>query len=81
MSDAKLNRRDMAAMVALAAAFGAAPAEAAAQPNMEKALEYCEAALSRLEAAKNNKGGHRVTAIKHLKFVIQEIKAGIDHAS
>lgn len=80
MSEMKLNRREIAAMVAVTAALGATSAEAG-QPRMEKALDFAKAALRELKAANDNKGGHRAKAIKHLAYVIQEIEAGIDHAS
>jgi hypothetical protein len=77
MTAPKLNRREMAGMVAAATALAATPAVAAGQPRMEKALSYCEAALKELKNAKANKGGHRIEAIQHLEYVIQEIKRGI----
>jgi hypothetical protein len=79
MSASKLNRRELAAMVAAAAALGATSAEAG-QPHMEKALQYCSAGLKELKDAAGNKGGHRNKAIEHLEFVIQEIKRGIAYA-
>ena len=75
-----LNRRELAGLTAGAAALAAVPAEAA-QPHMTNALAYCEAALTELRKAKANKGGHRVTAIEHLEYVIAQIKEGIAHAS
>lgn len=83
MSDSKMTRREMtilAAGAAGAATLAATPAEAG-QPNMQKALEYLEAALSRLERASANKGGHRVEAIKYTKAAIRETRKGIAFAS
>ncbi|GKY88783.1 hypothetical protein [Sinisalibacter aestuarii] len=80
MSASKLNRRELTAIVAGATALAATPA-LAAQPRMEKALAHCQEALKELKAANNNKGGHRVEAIQHLEYVIQEIKRGIAYAS
>ena len=75
-----LSRREIAGLAAGAAALAAAPA-LANQPRMQNALAHCEAALSELRKANNNKGGHRNTAIEHLEHVIYQIKEGIKHAS
>jgi hypothetical protein len=76
-----LSRREVAGLAAGAAALAATPALAKPQPNMEKALAYCQEGLKHLKAAAANKGGHRAKAIEHLEYVIKEIKAGIKAAS
>ncbi len=78
----KLNRREIAGITAAAtamAALGATPAQGA-QGRMLAALAHCEAALEELKRANSNKGGHRKTAMEHLRYVISQIKEGIDHA-
>ena len=75
-----LSRRELAGLAAGATVLAASPA-AAAQPHMQAALAHCQAGLSELRKANNNKGGHRVTAIDHLEHVIYQIKQGIAHAS
>ena len=74
-----LNRRELAGLAAGAATLAATPARAD-QPHMENALAYCQAGLGELRKARPNKGGHRVTAIEHLEYVIAQIKEGIAHA-
>lgn len=80
MSKSNLTRRDIALLAAGGAALAATPASAGGQPNMEKALEFLEAALARLEKANKNKGGHRIKAIEYTKAAIIETKNGIAHA-
>jgi hypothetical protein len=48
---------------------------------MENALAACRTAKQQLEAANDNKGGHRNKAIEYVEAAIQQIKAGIDYAS
>ena len=75
-----LSRREITGLAAGAAALAATPA-LGAQPHMQNALAYCEAALSELKRAKTNKGGHRKEAVTHLEHVIYRIKQGIAFAS
>jgi len=81
MTEKTFSRRELAAMVGAAAAVGAAATPAqAAQPHMENALNSLQYALSELNKALNNKGGHRVHAIEYTKAAIQETKNGINYA-
>jgi hypothetical protein len=61
------------------AAIGAAIA-LAAQPHMVNARDDLEAALSQLQQASTNKGGHRVNAINYVKSAINEVNLGIQYA-
>jgi hypothetical protein len=61
------------------AAVGAAVA-LAAQPHMVNARNYLQSALSELQQAENNKGGHRVNAINYVKDAINEVNLGIQYA-
>lgn len=49
------------------------------QPRMRDALEHLEKALSSLESATADKGGHRVKAIDLTKQAIAETREGIKH--
>ncbi len=88
MTESNLSRRDslrsLAAMgvagaaVALGAtALTAAPAEAAGQPHMTSALASLQTALSELQAAIPDKGGHRLKAIALVKAAIAETTKGL----
>lgn len=48
------------------------------QPHMERALANLRSAKSNLEAASNDKGGHRVNALRFVNEAIDEVKRGID---
>ena len=48
------------------------------QPHMQAALEFLRSAKSDLERATNDKGGHRVNAIKFVDQAIDETKKGIE---
>lgn len=84
MTESNLSRRDSLRNIAAlgaAAALGAsvltvAPAEAA-QPHMARALSDLQAALSQLQAAIPDKGGHRVAAIGLVKQAIDQTSAGL----
>jgi Flp pilus assembly protein TadG len=52
----------------------------AAQSHMVNARNDLQAALSQLEAAETNKGGHRVNAINYTKSAINEVNLGIQYA-
>lgn len=51
------------------------------QPNMRAALDQLNNAKANLEAASNDKGGHRVKAIEYVDKAISEVKDGIAAAS
>jgi hypothetical protein len=52
----------------------------AAQSHMINARNYLNSALSELEAAQADKGGHRANAINYVKNAISEVNAGIQYA-
>jgi hypothetical protein len=49
------------------------------QPHMQAALDKLQSARANLEAASDDKGGHRVKALDHVKRAIEEVKKGIDY--
>lgn len=49
------------------------------QPHMQAALDKLQSARSNLEAATDDKGGHRVKALDHVNKAIDEVKAGIEY--
>jgi hypothetical protein len=49
------------------------------QPRMEAAHDKLQSARSNLEAASDDKGGHRVKALDHVRKAIDEVKAGIEY--
>ena len=49
------------------------------QPHMQAALDKLQSARSNLEAATDDKGGHRVKALAHVNKAIEEVKKGIDY--
>jgi hypothetical protein len=49
------------------------------QPHMEAALDKLQSARSNLEAATDDKGGHRVKALEHVNKAIDEVKRGIEY--
>ncbi len=49
------------------------------QPHMRDALRHLEKALSALESATPDKGGHRVKAIALTKDAIAQTREGIEH--
>ena len=51
------------------------------QSHMAQARTYLNYALSQLEAATANKGGHRVNAINYVKNAINEVNLGIQYAN
>ena len=50
------------------------------QPNMHNALSQLQAAKASLQAAANNKSGHRVNAIGLIDQAIAEVQLGINAA-
>lgn len=53
-------------------------AHADAQPRMQASLQLLEGAKQHLEAANDDKGGHRLKAIKATKEAIDATKKGIE---
>jgi hypothetical protein len=49
------------------------------QRHMQAALDKLQSARSNLEAATDDKGGHRVKALGHVNKAIDEVKKGIDY--
>ena len=49
------------------------------QPRMQAALDKLESARANLEAATEDKGGHRVKALSHVNKAIDEVKKGIEY--
>jgi hypothetical protein len=49
------------------------------QPHMRAALEHLQSARSNLEAATDDKGGHRVKAIDFVNKAIEEVREGIEY--
>lgn len=76
---ALLGRR-LATVLALAAVLtggflmGRASAD---QPRMKAALGHLQAAKSELEGATNDKGGHRVKALRAVNEAIEQVEKGI----
>ncbi|MCP5411043.1 MAG: hypothetical protein H6924_02715 [Alphaproteobacteria bacterium] len=52
----------------------------ARQPRMEGALRALREARSELQAARANKGGHRVKAMRLIDQAMYEVREGIRHA-
>lgn len=52
----------------------------AAQSHMAQARTYLNYALSELQAANANKGGHRANAINFVRQAIDEVNLGIKYA-
>jgi hypothetical protein len=57
----------------------ARPAHADPQPRMNAALQLLEGAKTHLEAANDDKGGHRIKAIQATKEAIEQVKKGIEY--
>ena len=49
------------------------------QPHMQAALDKLQSARSNLEAATDDKGGHRVKALEHVNKAIDQVKKGIEY--
>lgn len=85
MSRDAINRRSAMAAVgtalAAAALVGSAGSATADHGNMEHAIDLCNKAIDALQAAPDNKGGHKHRAIQMLRTTIDEIQAGIDYAA
>ena len=50
------------------------------QPHMQNALDNLNTARSELQAAENNKGGHRERALNLIGSAIDEVQRGIEFA-
>jgi hypothetical protein len=75
-----LSRRAAARNILTAGTAGllAAPmAEAAPQPHMQAALKALQNAASQLEAAADDKKGHRAKAIQLVSEAINQVQQGI----
>ena len=49
------------------------------QPHMRAALDKLQSARANLEAATEDKGGHRVKALAHVNKAIEEVRKGIEY--
>ena len=49
------------------------------QPRMQAALDLLRSARTNLEAATDDKGGHRVKAIGYVDKAIEEVEKGIEY--
>jgi hypothetical protein len=50
------------------------------QPHMQAALEHLRLAKGELERAEEDKGGHRVRAIRLVNDAIVQVEKGMEHA-
>jgi hypothetical protein len=81
MARSSLSRRQLLGTL-VAAPVGAAillpvGLSAAQQVHMQAAKESLDAALAHLEQATNDKGGHRVAAVKATKVALEHVEKGI----
>jgi len=76
-----IRRSVSIALFALFFTLVGAVAYAAAQPHMTAARGYLQSALTELNAANTNKGGHRANAVKLVTEAISEVDAGISYAA
>lgn len=60
--------------------IGCAPAVRADQPHMEAALDALQNAEHELSVADEDKGGHRVSALRLTRDAIAETRRGIEFA-
>lgn len=65
-----------APIAAVVAGLAARPAEAQ-QPHMQAAKDALQSAISHLEQGSNDKGGHRVAALKSAKDALEHVEKGI----
>lgn len=77
-----MNRRLSVALstVVLAGSVFSTSVARADQPNMQNALGQLRSAKASLEVASNNKGGHRLNAIRLIDQAIIEVQMGINAA-
>jgi len=80
MSFSKIRMGAFAAVFALFFAAIGAGVTLAAQSHMVNARTYLQDALSELQLAEANKGGHRENAINYVKDAINEVNLGIQYA-
>jgi uncharacterized OsmC-like protein len=80
MLRSKLRFGAMALVFALVFAAVGAGVALAVQSHMQNARTNLESALSELQAAQENKGGHRVNAINLTKQALSEVNLGIQYA-
>jgi hypothetical protein len=72
------NRIFVACVLALVfLAGGIAGRLSADQPRMQAALEHLRMAKGELEKADEDKGGHRVKALKHTNEAIEQVEKGM----
>lgn len=79
MQSIRQFRRFVVSGLALALVFTAGVVTGA-QPHMVNALGALQTAKSELQAAKANKGGHRLKAIDLVNQAISEVQAGMEAA-
>ena len=74
--------RPVRALLLALAVFGASFLFGCAtgQPHMRNALDHLMAAKGELQAARTDKGGHRVRAIELVDEAAAEVQRGIDYA-
>ncbi|HZP67705.1 MAG TPA: hypothetical protein VFB32_15485 [Rudaea sp.] len=65
---------------AAGAFMGCATSTRAGQPHMQAALDALSTAEHELGAADEDKGGHRVAALRHVRAAIEETQRGIEYA-
>lgn len=63
--------------LALTAALSVSALASAAQPHMEAALAKLKEAKAELNQASDDKGGHRVNAIKAVDHAIEQVQKGM----
>lgn len=63
--------------LALTAALSVSALATAAQPHMEAALAKLKEAKAELNQASDDKGGHRVNAIKAVDHAIEQVQKGM----
>lgn len=69
--------KKVVAVAALSALVGACAARGVRQPRMHHARELLTGALSSLESATADKGGHRVRAIEQVRLAVEEVDRGM----
>jgi hypothetical protein len=80
MLASKLRLGVFAVLFALFFAAVGAGITLASQPHMVNARNDLNSALSELNQASSNKGGHRENAIKYVNDAINEVNLGIQYA-
>ncbi|QSQ10871.1 hypothetical protein [Myxococcus landrumensis] len=74
-----MRRTVLVAAVAFVLGGFAQQAQAERQPRMRDAMAHLEKALSALQNASPDKGGHRVKALALTEQAISEVREGIKH--